>query len=152
PTPRHPIAVCELSRRGPLGAEADEQPALAPGGLCLVEEVCSAGGTIVYRTYSLRTSHTRSTNFCSAWHVAGTIPRLPPADMTTSPTYKSPRESRQRSCGAKKSPGAVGLSPPPQRASSLPSGVNTLTRAPTGSAGGACQGKRPARQPTSVTN
>jgi len=25
-------------------------------------------------------------NFCSAWQFAGTSPRLPPADMTTSPT------------------------------------------------------------------
>ena len=35
--------VHQLPRRGALGAEADEQPVLAQGGVCLAEEVCAAG-------------------------------------------------------------------------------------------------------------
>ncbi len=38
------------------------------------------------------------------------------------------RESTQMSCGAKKSPGADGFAPPPQRARSRPSRSKMLTR------------------------
>ena len=60
------------------------------------------------------------TNFCSVWQSGETRPRLPPADIVTSPTYTSPKRSTHTSCGAKKSPAAQGLSPPPQRACNSP--------------------------------
>ncbi len=61
------------------------------------------GELVVVDLHEMVSSSMR-TNFCRVWQSLGTQPRLPPADIITSPTYMSPKRSIATSCGAKSRP------------------------------------------------